>query len=359
MTEPKILYSRTAKDAVNTWYCFAEGPEVVTVWGQEGGQQQTARFTCEPKNEGKKNATTAEQQAVKEVKALYARKQKEKYSPDRDTAGETTRIKPLLAGDWAKHKSKISWPATCQAKLDGVRMLAMWSDGKVVLQSRRGDFYKVEHISKELETRLPKGLILDGELYIHGTSLQTITSLVRRPQLESRALQYWVYDTVVEDTPWVKRMDILRSFFYDSESVIFHMNRLCKSEEEVIQAQIDFVEMGYEGAIVRNHKGLYREGYRSPDLLKVKSFLDGEYKIIGFKVGKGKFENVPVFRCVTEEGKEFDCSPKGTAEDRAQMLKEAPNLTGQFLKVRYFNFTDSGVPHFPVGLAIRMKEDMP
>jgi DNA ligase-1 len=126
----------------------------------------------------------------------------------------------------------------------------------------------------------------------------------------------------------------------------------------VIEYQKKFVEAGYEGAIVRNGKGLYREGYRSPDLLKVKTFSDDEFTIVGWKTGKGKFECCPIFRCVTAEGKEFDVTPKGTAEERSEMLRQADEIVGQLMKVKYFAYSPDGIPLFPVGLSLRFPEDM-
>jgi DNA ligase-1 len=359
MIEPKILYSRTATGAVNVWSCWAEGADVVTRWGQQDGLQQTAKFTCSGKNVGKKNATTGEQQAVKEVEALVKKKLKEKYSESLETAGETARIKPLLAGDWEKHKSKIKWGAHVQPKLDGVRTLSYRIDGKVVLQSRRGDFYDVKHIQDQLESVLGPDDVLDGELYIHGTPLQTITSLVRRSQAGSKALEYHLYDVVVEDVQWSERYELLYGLDLKGASHVGRVATLtANSEEEVVEHQKNFIEAGYEGAIVRNGKGLYREGYRSPDLLKVKSWQDDEFRVVGWKTGKGKFESVPVFSCVTKEGKTFDVAPKGTAEERAEMLKNADSLVGQLMKVKYFQLTQDLIPQFPVGLGLRMPEDM-
>lgn len=359
MVEPKILYSKTATGAINIWRAWADDATIFTEWGQKDGQLQVASYTAEPKNTGKKNSTTAEQQAVKEVVALYKAQLKKKYSESLETAGETKRIKPLLAGEWEKHKKKISWPAHCQPKLDGVRCIAMRVNGEVVLQSRGGDFYDVAHIKAQLEPVLGPDTVLDGEIYIHGVSLQTITSLVRRPQPGSEKLEYHLYDIMAEDVSWHDRCALLYSLnLAGCDKVGRVVTLTANTEAEVIEHQKNFIEAGYEGAIVRNGKGLYREGYRSPDLLKVKSWRDDEFRIVGWKTGKGKFESVPIFCCVTPEGKEFDVAPKGTAEERSEMLAKADELVGQLMKVKYFTLTPDGVPQFPVGLSIRYKEDM-
>jgi DNA ligase-1 len=369
-----ILYSRTAKGAINTWQVWTEGPDVVTEWGQQGGQLQVARFTCQPKNVGKKNSTTAEEQAVLEAQSLHIKKKKAKYNESLESAGETKRIKPMLAQDFEKYKHKVKYPATCQPKYDGVRALAYRLNGKVVLQSRGGDFYDVKHITDILETRLGADTILDGEVYVHGMSLQAINSLIRRPQEGSKVLQYWVYD-IVNDKPWATRKDDTVDFG-DVERVVTdtaeglvivdvgNYSNVAENEADVYWLQSVYMKQGFEGAIVRTPTGLYREGYRSPDLLKVKSWKDAEFVIHSFTSGKGKFENVPTFTCLVDPSKPdtgdntFDVTPKGTEQERRELLDNGPNLIGKLMKVKFFDFSPYGIPLYPVGLGIRDKSDL-
>lgn len=361
-----ILYSKTAKGAVNTWECWTEGADVCCRWGQIDGAKQTSRFTALPKNEGKKNATTAEEQAEKEAQAKWESQLKKKYSETLETAGETTRIKPMLAQDFEKHKHKVKYPATCQPKFDGVRALAYRVDGKVVLQSRGGDFYDVKHITDILETLLGSDTILDGEIYVHGMSLQTINSLVRRPQEGSKVLQYWVYD-IVNANPWSDRKDHTLDYMTEDESVIVDVDshsNVAENEADVYWLQSVYVKQGFEGAIVRTPTGLYRQGYRSPDLLKVKSWKDAEFVIHSFARGKGKFENVPTFTCLIDPSKPatedntFDVTPKGTEEERKEMLDKGPELVGKLMKVKFFDYSPYGKPLYPTGLGLRDKSDL-
>lgn len=359
--EPKILYGRTAKGAINVWSCWAEGDEVCTSYGQLDGKLQLARFRVSPKNTGKANSTTGEQQALKEVASLYDKKRKAKYAVTLDTAGETDRIKPILAGDYEKHKKKLKFPVTVQPKLDGLRMLAYHLDGEIVLQSRGGDFYPVAHIVEALKPVLHEGMTLDGELYIHGVPLQEITSLSKRPQEGSTELTYQIYDVPSHGGPWIERLAWLNDF---SEGLDLNgpLNVLgdCQADShaDIDEAHKDAVAEGYEGAIVRTSTGMYREGYRSPDLLKVKQFKDDEYKIVGWETGKGKDEKIPKFICVTKEGKNFGVKCKGSAKVQAEYLAKADELIGQLLKTKYFQLTPDGIPQFPVGLAIRYPEDL-
>ena len=108
------------------------------------------------------------------------------------------------------------------------------------------------------------------------------------------------------------------------------------TETELEQLHNEFVEEGYEGAIIRTGHGLYQFGYRSHDLLKVKAFKDNEYKIVGYSNGVGKFIDCVIWVCETPEGKQFRVVPKGTAKERSEWLKEANKHIDSWLKVKYF-----------------------
>jgi ATP-dependent DNA ligase len=367
------LYSRTATGAVNVWRCWVEGDEVCAQWGQLDGALQTSRIRCKPKNEGKTNETSAEKQAIKEARSKWKKQVKKKYSEKLDTAGETDRLKPMLAQEFHKQKHNLCYPEVyVQPKFDGVRCLAYRKNGAVYLQSRGGDPYKLPHIMEQLEKVLGTHVVLDGELYVHGMSLQSITSLVKRPREESKQVYYCIYDMFVPGESsgssggFRHRWRWVQSFF-ENQQVVFggflpylwpSPTVSVSSEQHVISLQRDFVESGYEGAIIRDAAGPYRPGYRSPVLLKLKTWLTDEYLVIGWEPGRGKFENVPIFNLVTPQGKEFEATPKGTQEDRAEMLREAQSYLGKMMTVRFFDLTDSGAPKNAIAIVQRDKGEM-
>jgi DNA ligase-1 len=356
-----MLYAKTAGGAINQWLCWVQGGDVYVEWGQMGGQLQAASFRCKPKNTGRANATTAEEQAIKEAIAKWKKQVKKKYFLSPDEAEGTLNLKPMLAKPFDKHKGKIHWPVDVQPKFDGVRCLAYRKDGKVFLQSRGGDPYIVPHIIEALEGCLVSNVVLDGELYVHGESLQTIMSWVKRLQDNTLMLTYNVYDITdlrSQSDPWEIRRDKLATWFEQHGTVldrtVWHVqSHECDTEKQVKEAHDVYVQGGYEGAIIRTRDHRYKFAYRSAGLLKLKEFQDDEFTIIGWTVGKGKFKNVPIFRCVTGHGKAFDVAPKGTEAQRLELLQNADNLVGKQLTVRYFDMTDDGIPHFPVGIAVR------
>ena len=57
------------------------------------------------------------------------------------------------------------------------------------------------------------------------------------------------------------------------------------NEEEIHAAQARFVEEGYEGAMVGSNWCLRNRKAKCESTEKVKTFLDGEYPIVGFTQG--------------------------------------------------------------------------
>ena len=110
------------------------------------------------------------------------------------------------------------------------------------------------------------------------------------------------------------------------------------------------VQNGYEGAMLKNAAGDYVFQYNSNDIEKVKDYQDSEFEIIGGKEGTGTDTGCIIYRCITESGGEFDARPRGTVEDRQQMLIDLPTDIGKMLTVRYAELSDDGIPLQPVGI---------
>ena len=361
------LYHTGKSGAIYSWNIWTEGADIVTLYGQIDGKKQIARKTATAKNVGRSNETSPKEQAILEATAMHKFKLDRKYSETIEEAQKEIFL-PMLATSFDKRKHSVDYPMDVQPKLDGVRCMAYWEGDSVRLMSRNGKSWNFcEHIQRELEEVLPKGSVLDGELYIHGATFQEITKLVKKSRKESENVEYHVYDVprwenMPEDATWEQRFDILSEELWEllknCKSVVTVTSYEAKNEEDVYKLQSDFLEEGYEGAIVRALDGEYRFGYRSRSLLKVKNFMDEEYEIVNFTTGVGKFEGCIVWICVTENGEEFKVVPQGSMEERKELYDNAKKHIGRMLKVKFFELTDDGIPRFPVGLGIRLTEDM-
>jgi DNA ligase-1 len=235
----------------------------------------------------------------------------------------------------------------------------------VSLWSRTGKpFEHLERLfAEEISVLLSKShqLVLDGELYVHGAGFQRIVSMARNANdtsAASRELQYWIYDVYDPARPKMptsERMELLASLFSQNLRRLHLVpTEPCAKEADVAALLKRHEREGYEGVMLRDMKAPYIPGgKRSNGLLKLKSFVDHEFEIVGFEEATGKDKGTVVFVCSTSTKTEFRVRPTGTLEERAQMLRDGPRLVGKKLTVRYQELSDDGVPRFPVGIAVR------
>lgn len=373
------LFKKTSTGAIQYWQIEStgniDGSEgwILTEYGQYGtpSPQVTKDVISEGKNIGKKNETTAWEQAQAEAKAKWEKQKKKGYveSVEAAQAGELDDlieggIVPMLAHKFSEQGHKIKYPAFVQPKFDGIRCIAIYKDGKCTLWSRtRKPITGVPHIARAIEKAFFDSnfeVILDGELYNHEFKAQfeKIVSFVRqeKPMEGHEIVQFHVYD-LPSDEPFSKRAAKLRymkgSWFPNNEVVKVETVQV-QDEPEAVHWFGEWRSQGYEGAMIRNADGLY-VNKRSYDLQKIKEFDDAEFEITGIDEGRGKLAgHVGAFVCLTKDGKEFLAKMSGETTKLKEYFENHKLWKGKQLTVKYQGLTGAnGVPRFPVGVAIR------
>lgn len=341
-------------------------------FGQLDGQKQTtvSEYTV-GKNIGKKNETTPLQQCVAEtIKKWKDKRDKQNYSetmPSEGVSQNSEKVRPMLANKYDPKKPKksdIVFPCFVQPKLDGLRCIMYMRDGEVVCQSRTGGtFETMGHIAKTLEgvfKRMPN-LILDGELYTTTFPFEELAGLIKKKKItladkdRLHNVQYHVYD-IVCDKPYHQRLHLITDIFkkWDFKNIVLPVETSeCSDQPQFRHYFAEYVERGYEGIMLRNRNGLYRENYRSNDLQKYKEFQEDEYPIIGFKEAEGRDKGTVIWICKTPEGREFSVRPRGTQEMRRKWFVKGESYMGKLLTVIYQELSELNVPRFPVGKDIR------
>lgn len=365
-----ILYHKGKKGELHTWRIWTDGPSIYTEHGQQDGKKQiTPGKIATPKNVGKKNATTAEEQANIEAKAMWVYKVERKYSEDPRQAEEELFL-PMTAKNFKDLMGKgVKYPADVQPKLDGVRAMASMEDGEVILGTRGGKVWTVPtHINAALKKIMTPEMVIDGELYIHGVLFEDLASWTKKRYPETDTLEFHIFDMPInelgENLPWVERKKNLSMWAAGNVKAFgFGPLRLVDTKpvysmDDVLKAEEQALEDGYEGVMVRNLDGPYLFGHKSSHIYKVKSSNDAEYKVVGFHAGKGKFSKSVIWECVTKDGDTFDVIPKTTQPKREKLFKEGKQHIGEWLKVRYQNLTEYGKPRFPRGIGFRDEKDM-
>ncbi len=388
------LYARAKNGKIKLWNIETNYDEIIVSYGYHGGAQQKSVTKAKAKNVGKSNETSASAQAIKEAEAKWKKQHDKSYTPFLHKVDDT-RKNPMLASDYSKRRAKLEFPVYVQPKLDGVRCLARLVGDEVQLTSRGGKvFPTAEHLKgsirkhilkvKEIYNRLGMidEVILDGELYIHNTSLQEIVGFVKKPKKGSEALKFVIFDLALERVPYYFRLNILDELSTSSikglvdieDSLSIEECQWCRNGDHLYKKVVSavtvldntklvicpssldkslkiFVEVyGYEGAIIRSVRGLYEFDTRSSDLLKYKKFFDSEFEIVDIEEGN---RGSVILVMLTESGKEFRGKLKGTIQEVQKTLLDRENLIGKSATVQYQARTLLGIPQFPVVISVR------
>lgn len=363
--ETPTVYKKTSTGKIQQWRAWVEKTETGYLLKVESGQTdgKLTETAGQVIDEGKQGRS-AEEQAIFEAISKTNKKRDEAYFDSVEEAETQVKLLPMLAHPFDKRKHNITYPAIVQRKFDGVRCLAVLNrDNTVTLMSRKGkEFPHLNHIREDVAmNNRNRNLVLDGELYSDTLSFQELVGLVRRVTLkpgndeQMLEVSLRVYDCISlnSEPDFRERYETIRQVTDGATYLSLVENVTVENEDEIHAAQAQFVEEGYEGAMVRNLTGAYRIGKRSADLQKVKTFLDGEYTISGFVEGTGNEAGCVVWECQTPEGQTFRVRPRGTQEARRELFENGGDYVGQQLTVRYQELTDDGVPRFPVGIAVR------
>lgn len=282
-------------------------------------------------------------------------------------------ISPMLAQCW-NPDAKMQ-PCIIQPKLDGMRCIAKLENGKCVLKSRAGNLITSSpHIEKQIETQFSDHelLILDGELYIHNVTFETVISQARRDVFGSNEqLEFWIYDCIIAKLKGDSEYQVIPSDMFICRWDYLQKNqhqpferypllgqlRLLESEkcstvETAKLKMMEYIGRKFEGAILRYELGQYKFG-RSSDLLKCKISDTSEHEVIGVIEGIGTMKGCAIFVCKNPNGASFRCKLTGSFLSLKKYWDNPELVIGKQLTVQHQGLTAAKLPRFPVGIAIR------
>lgn len=284
-------------------------------------------------------------------------------------------IKPQLAKQADKVTNRKIFERTwmISKKLDGVKALFYYRNGKIHTASRNGDTYdySTEHIRnyKPLINFFERNptVILDGELYVKGRSLQQISGAARMEKniYDCEWLQYWIYDCYDpshSDMIASDRYKFLIEELNKKEGIMVYTNAgddYCKDVVRVLvhlnvsgwdnmkKYHDDWVSEGFEGAVITDPDKTYQPGSRCNNLIKIKAYKSYDFKVIGYKLGLRGSEDM-TFTCQLKDGRTFEAMPCG---DRATKEEYVENFESKYknhlAECTFFNYSDEGIPCQP------------
>lgn len=279
-------------------------------------------------------------------------------------------LKPMLCKVLDKTNKKLTdkkWYGSY--KHDGVRMLLFLRDGEVHTSSRGGGDYDIPATYIRQDPYIVQllteneGLILDGELYRHGWNLQKISGLARKETLEEdhKQLCYHCYDIVDESSTFKQRVERLNKFKQncpeDSKLIIIEQ-RLISGLDSIMEMHNEAVANGYEGLVIKDPDKEYKCGARDNRALKVKEFVDDEFKILGLV--EGLRDEDMCFLMEMPDGTQFKAKPIGDRALKQYYRENINDIVGKMGTVKYFGMTNTEhpVPNLPSFRAIRIENDL-
>jgi DNA ligase-1 len=360
MNKLATLYKLTSTGATQEWTIFSEYGSFWTVSGQTDGKKVTsAKTNCAGKNVGRKNATTPNEQALREAQARWQKKKDEGYVEDiNDIDVVDDRIDPMLAKNYEDYRTEIEFPVYSQPKLDGLRCIVTRQGA---FSRKWKPFTTLQHIRDALQPifdKYPTVQAFDGEMYSHKLkdNFEEIVSIVKQPKATAediekckQMVQYHVYDYVpsedLADLIFKTRdLDLSVMIPKDSEHLKLVETKMIWNREELNEEYQWYMVDGYEGQMIRADAPYQQK--RTKYLLKRKDFVDEEFLIVGYKEGKGNREGCITLRLTTRDGKEFDSVPVGGVEYLQHLWENRELLLGLYATVKYQNLSTDGIPRF-------------
>lgn len=223
-------------------------------------------------------------------------------------------------------------------KLDGIR--AIWN-GKQLVTRTGNPIYAPKWFTEPLPAHA-----LEGELWAGRGNFPLVqqTVLDHTPSDEAwRKIDFMLFDMPDAAGDYTKRYYNLVHFVESTSAshIKYIEHTPVLSERELLRYLDTLTGENGEGIMLRKITARYQAG-RSNDLLKLKKYQDAEARVIGYKLGQGKYKHKMGSLLVrTDEGIEFYV---GTGFSDQQ--RQNPPEIGSLITYRYNGLTAEGKPRF-------------
>lgn len=230
---------------------------------------------------------------------------------------------------------------------------------RLVFRSREGiEWNSLRNLEGYLLANLPEHFIddmidydweLDGEIYLPGYSVNEINHFVKDPNcIENSALQYWIYDIKSDSDIQCNRLDRLQASLYKfvnnfelKEQHLSNLSRIVvlpyvhvSNDALARRYRDDFIDLGFEGLILRDPNADYQFGKRNSAMYKFKRATDGKFKIVNIISEGVKRPDIPLFICKNDINEaEFEVHLSGSLEYQKSQFKDS-NI-GRYMFIEY------------------------
>lgn len=388
------FYKRNAQGKPIFWEISDSTNKIVVTYGLVGklGHTTEIRTNRQLNEEIKSQITAKQKEGYKALSDLYDnapdyfKNDKDlinylnTYLPKDNTHADGTFI-PMLCKTLEDNKPFTKSEYFGEYKIDGERcLITAYKDNDLFdniylkYHSRHGIDWtdKLSYLDEFLIPIIPnyflnmmieEGIALDGELYLPGYGINEINSFIKNTELPQHyKLQFWCYDLAIDSMPAIDRYTTLETAFntkvYNFQSKNGHLNNkerfiLLPSFnnihciEDAIRQRDYFIDLGFEGLIIRDTKADYQfGGKRNNSMLKFKRIEDGKFLIVDIVPEGIKRKNLPKFICRNDINDElFECTINKKQDIQEEYLINKDKYIGKYMRVEYR--ARSGVKQVP------------
>lgn len=349
------LYRRNSSGEPYVWYCSKFDHETVQVQHGTVGDKIVKEFYkthrdvdkevksriaaklkvgYKPMNEIRDSSTLPVEGDVLSIRAWL-----DAYLPINRTTSDGV-ILPMLAKAYDTKVFDRCPIYIGQWKINGLRCLIkvikntgdLFKPFSLQFQSREGEIWNsLSTLEDYLLHVIPQNVLielyqndiaLDGEVYLPGGyTINQINHFVKDPTcVENKALQFWCYDIAVEDMLQYNRNNFILNKFHDNVKVFTDKDSHYNNTERFIvlptyevgedweakNARNSFIDLGFEGLILRNPNAEYDFGKRRVGIMvKYKKPEDGIFVVVDIKPEGVRRADIPLLICQNDINNEL------------------------------------------------------
>lgn len=299
-------------------------------------------------------------------------------------------FKPMLVADY--ELDRIVYPVVVQPKIDGVCALNL--NGNLVGRSLK------PHANKHTTSLFSKPELsgFHGEMVVRGKDTSTdccrLTTSALNTIEGTPDLQWFIFDYFGDGSEclsYTERYRILEYRIFNKipsqyRDIIFPLPYIWVfNEKQLLDRDSIFLDMGYEGTIIRNPNSPYKYGRSTSskgEVLRIKRFIEEEAIVVDLKEGNSnnndatknelgytersshKENMIPNGQVGTlickdvKTGKIIDVAPgKLTQRQRIQFWNDKDAIIGKMIKYKTFPKGVKDKPRFPTFQTFRMDSD--
>lgn len=286
------------------------------------------------------------------------------YLPKDLSNGNSNLLLPMLAKTYSGNVWKKVSCMYGQYKINGLRCIItaytqndMFKPIRLRFQSREGIIWNtLENLSDYLLSIIPANIIrdmidgyvaLDGEIYLPGYTINQINHFVKDANcVENKLLQFWCYDIMMEGNQAHRNMyryhikkptsfNSIKEHYNNKERLIILHNKYITNDNEAIDARNHFINLGFEGLILRNAKTNYQYGRRRANYMeKFKDAAEGDFIILD--IYKEKKRDLPILLCKNDINNEkFETRLSASHIVQQEVLFDSQSYIGRTVHIEY------------------------